>query len=329
MNTSQLQIAKGAPMRLRRIDLTLLALPAALVVMVIVFAVLSTTFFTLDNGFVILRQSAVLGVAAIGGTMILISGRLDISQGAIIAASGIVCVSLMQAGLPTAVSMVAALVLGVVLGLFNGFLTETLRIPGFIATLATAMVIRGAALLFTGGQSIAEPTTDGFDLLAWVGFGSIGPIPVSVILAVVAYTIAWFVMRKTAWGLRCYAIGSSARASRTAGVRVKSQAIQIFVIAGTLSALAGILLAGRLGSGAPSNGSGAEFDIFAAVVLGGTALFGGSGSVLRTALGIVFLTVLSNGLVTLNVSSYVQGIATGIVLLLALAIDRLKARDDD
>ncbi|GAA2446482.1 ABC transporter permease [Agromyces soli] len=315
--------------RTRRIDPTLLVLPAALVLMVAVFAILSTTFFTVDNLFVILRQSAVLGVAAIGGTMILIAGRLDISQGAIIGASGIVCVALMQAGLPAAIAMLGAVLLGALLGLGNGLLTEGLRIPGFIATLATALVIRGAALFFTGGQSIAAPTTSGFDLLAWVGVGSIGPIPVSVLLVLIAYLVAQFVMRKTAWGMRTYAIGSSARASRTAGIRVRRQAIQIFVVAGALSAVAGVLLAGRLGSGAPSNGTGAEFDIFAAVVLGGTSLFGGRGSVMRSLLGIVFLAVLSNGLVILNVSSYVQGIATGVVLIIALGIDRWRARDDD
>lgn len=313
----------------RRIDPTLLVLPAALVLMIVVFAATSTTFFTIDNMFVILRQSAVLGVAAIGGTMILIAGRLDISQGAIIAAAGIVCVSLMQAGVPAAWAMLAAVALGALLGWGNGLLAEGLKIPGFIATLATALVIRGAALFFTGGQSIAAPTDAGFDLLSWVGVGSIGPVPVSVILVLVAYAIAWFVMRKTAWGMRIYAIGSSARASRTAGIRVRRQAIEIFIVAGALSAVAGILLAGRLGSAAPSNGTGAEFDIFAAVVLGGTSLFGGRGSVMRSLLGIVFLAVLSNGLVILNVSSYVQGIATGVVLIIALGIDRWRARDDD
>ncbi|MGO1257763.1 MAG: ABC transporter permease [Brachybacterium sp.] len=329
MNTALALPDAPVASRRRRIDPTLLVLPAALVLMIVVFAVLSTTFFTVDNLFVILRQSAVLGVAAIGATMILIAGRLDISQGAVIAASGIVCVSLMQAGVPAILAMLAAVLLGALLGLGNGVLTEGLKIPGFIATLATALVIRGAALLFTGGQSIAAPVTDGFDLLSWVGVGSIGPIPVSVLLVLIAYMVAWFVMRKTAWGMRTYAIGSSARASRTAGLRVRRQAIQIFVVAGALSAVAGVLLAGRLGSGAPSNGTGAEFDIFAAVVLGGTSLFGGRGSVMRSLLGIIFLAVLSNGLVILNVSSYVQGIATGIVLIVALGIDRWRARDDD
>ena len=329
MNTPPALSATPSARINRRADLTIFVLPAALVVMIVVFAASSATFFSFDNLFVILRQSAVLGVAAIGGTIVLIAGRLDISQGAIIAASGIVCVSLLQAGLPAGIAMLGAVVLGAVLGLINGALTEGLRIPGFIATLATALVIRGAALLFTGGQSIAAPVPDGFDLLFWLGVSSIGPIPISVLLVFALYVIAWFVMRKTAWGLRTYAIGSSARASRTAGLRVRTQAIQIFVVAGALSAVAGVLLAGRLGSGSPSNGSGAEFDIFAAVVLGGTSLFGGRGSVMRTLLGIVFLATLSNGLVILNVSSYVQGIATGGVLLIALAIDRWKARDDE
>lgn len=315
--------------RLRSLNFTTLVLPAAFAVMIIFFSFASPAFFSFDNIFVIMRQTGVLGVAAIGATMILISGRLDVSQGAVIAASGIVCVSLLQAGIPSGVAMVASVILGAFLGLINGVLTENLKIPGFIATLATALVIRGAALLFTGGQSTAAPVTDDFDLLAWVGTGSIGVIPISMILMLSLYALAFFVMHKTAWGLRVYAIGSSAKAARTAGIRVRSQAVQIFVVAGALSALAGVLLAGRLGSGAPSNGSGAEFDIFAAVVLGGTSIFGGKGYILRTLLGIVFLATLSNGLVMLNISSYIQGIATGSVLLLALAMDRLRAKDDD
>jgi ribose transport system permease protein len=313
----------------KKLDVTLLVLPAAFVVMILAFSFASPAFFSLDNLFVILRQTAVLGVAAIGATMILISGRLDISQGAIIAASGIVCVSIIQAGVPTLIAMIAAVLHGAVLGLANGLLTEGLKIPGFIATLATALVIRGAALLFSKGQSAAAPTPEGFDLLSWVGTGSLGAVPISVILLLTLYATAWFVMQKTAWGLRVYAIGSSGKASRTAGIRVRLQAVQIFVVAGALSALAGVLLAGRLGSSSPSNGSGAEFDIFAAVVLGGASIFGGRGHVLRTVLGVVFLATLSNGLVILNVSSYVQGIGIGTVLLLALAIDRARAKDDD
>ncbi|WP_136057483.1 ABC transporter permease [Microbacterium sp. K24] len=309
--------------------ITTLVLPVALVAMIVVFAVSSTTFFTIDNLFVVLRQSAVLGVAAIGATIILISGRLDISQGALIAASGIICVSLAQAGLHPLIAIAGAILLGALLGLVNGVLTEITRIPGFISTLAVALIVRGAAQVWTSGQSIAAPVTEGFDLLSWVGTGSIGPIPVAVILVAILYVVAWFVMRKTTWGLRSYAIGSSGRASRVAGLRVNLHAIQVFVVAGALSAAAGVLLAGRLGSGAASNGQGAEFDIFAAVVLGGTSLFGGRGSIPRTALGIVFLATLSNGLVILNVSSYWQGIATGTVLLLALAIDRWRARDEE
>lgn len=309
--------------------LATIVLPVALAVMIVVFAVSSSTFFTVDNLFVVLRQSAVLGVAAIGATIILIAGRLDISQGALIAASGITCVSLLQVGLPPLVAVLGAIALGALLGLVNGVLTETLRIPGFISTLAVALVVRGAAQVWTSGQSIAAPVVEGFDLLLWVGTGSIGPLPVAVVLVTVLYVVAWFVMRTTTWGLRSYAIGSSGRASRVAGLRVNVHAMQVFVVAGALSAVAGVLLAGRLGSGSANNGQGAEFDIFAAVVLGGTSLFGGRGSIPRTALGIVFLSTLSNGLVILNVSSYWQGIATGTVLVLALAIDRLRARDDE
>lgn len=303
------------------------------VVLVFVLAVAwfssqSATFLTVDNVRIILLQSSVLGVAAVGATMALIGGRLDISQGAVISVIGVMVATFSAGGMNPYLAIAISLAAGAALGAINGLLSEAFVIPAFIATLGTALILRGAAQVYTQGQSVAFGS-EGAAVWRALGLGRVGPVPVSVVVMVVVFAVAWFVMRRTAWGMRTYAVGSSARASRVAGVRVQRHRIQLFVVAGVLSALAGVLLAARLGSGAPNNGQGAEFDIFAAVVLGGTSLFGGRGGIPRTFLGIVFLATLSNGLVITNVSSFYQGIVTGTVLLSALALDRLRARGID
>ncbi len=295
------------------------------VLAVVWFASQSPTFLTVDNVRIILLQSSVLGVAAVGATMALIGGRLDISQGAVISVIGVLVATFSAGGMNPYLAIAISLAAGAALGAVNGLLSEAFVIPAFIATLGTALILRGAAQVYTQGQSVALGS-EGAEVWRALGLGRVGPVPVSVVIMVIVFGVAWFVMRRTAWGMRTYAVGSSARASRVAGVRVRRHRIQLFVAAGALSALAGVLLAARLGSGAPNNGQGAEFDIFAAVVLGGTSLFGGRGGIPRTFLGIVFLATLSNGLVITNVSSFYQGIVTGTVLLGALALDRLRAR---
>lgn len=328
--------AAAPPPHRRRIEGTLrdrlsgLTVLFVFVLAVTYFATQSPTFLTVDNVRIILLQSSVLGVAAVGATMALIGGRLDISQGAVISVIGVLVATFSANGMSPYLAILLSLLAGAVLGAINGALSEAFVIPAFIATLGTALILRGAAQVYTQGQSVAFGP-EGADVWNSLGFGRVGFVPVSVIVMVLVFAVAWFVMRRTAWGMRTYAIGSSARASRVAGVRVRRHRIQLFVVAGVLSALAGVLLAARLGSGAPNNGQGAEFDIFAAVVLGGTSLFGGRGGIPRTFLGIVFLATLSNGLVVTNVSSFYQGIVTGSVLLGALALDRLRGTpvDDD
>lgn len=299
--------------------------PAALVAIAIFFALTSPQFLTEANMVNILRQSAVIALAAVGATMVLISGGIDISQGAVMSLSGLSAVVLVQQfGVADPLAILIALIIGTLLGLANGLLAEGVRIPAFIATLGTALVIRGIAFVYTEGRSIGLSGGAG-EILTWLGRGFVGPLPVPVVLMLILYVVAAGVMARTAWGLHTYAIGSAERAARIAGVRVGLHRVQVYSVAGLMSGIAGVVLAGRLASAAPGLASGAEFDILTAVVLGGTSIYGGRGNVLRTLLGAVFLTTLTNGLILLNIPTFYQMIMVGVVLLAALSLDRLRS----
>ncbi len=303
--------------------------PLALVAMIVFFSVLSPTFMTDANVMNILRQSSVLAIAAIGATIVLISGGIDISQGAIMALAGIIVVVAIQTmGVPEVPSLLIALVAATFVGFVNGVLAERVRIPAFIATLGTALVVRGVGFVYTDGRSIGfgrgEAAAGAF--IQWLGKGFIGPLPVPVVLMAILYLIAGLVMQRTTWGMHTHAIGSSERAARVAGLRVTRHRIQVYMLAGMLSGLAGVILAGRLGSASPSLGVGVEFDILTAVVLGGTSIYGGKGNVFRTLIGALFLSTLTNGLILMNVPTFYQQISVGVVLLAALTLDRLKSR---
>jgi ribose transport system permease protein len=303
--------------------------PLALVALVIFFTVQSDAFMTDSNIMNILRQSSVLAIAAIGATVVLICAGIDISQGAIMALAGIISVAVVQTfGLPDGAALVLALIAASAVGLLNGVLAEYVRIPAFIATQGTALVVRGIGFVYTEGRSIgfgrgADATGE---FIQWLGKGFIGPVPVPVVLMLVLYIVAWAVMRRTIWGLHTYAIGSSERAARVAGLRVTRHRIQVYILAAALSGLAGVILAGRLGSASPSLGAGVEFDILTAVVLGGTSIYGGKGNIVRTLIGALFLATLTNGLILMNVPTFYQQISVGIVLLAALTLDRLQSR---
>ncbi|HEX4297614.1 MAG TPA: ABC transporter permease [Devosia sp.] len=303
--------------------------PVALVVMIGLFATQSPAFLTESNIMNILRQSSVLAIAAIGTTIVLICGGIDISMGAIMALSGIIAVVGVQTmGIPDGVSLLLALVAAAFVGYVNGVLAERVRIPAFIATLGTSLVVRGVAFVYTEGRSIGFGRGEAASgaVIQWIGKGFIGSVPVPVVLMIVLYIVGWVVMQRSTWGMHTYAIGSSERAARVAGLRVTRHRVQVYVLAGILSGLAGIILAGRLGSASPSLGNGVEFDILTAVVLGGTSIYGGKGNIGRTLIGALFLSTLTNGLILMNVPTFYQEISQGAVLLLALTLDRIQSR---
>ncbi len=303
--------------------------PLALVAMIVFFTLWSPTFMTDANVMNILRQSSVLAIAAIGATIVLISGGIDISQGAVMALAGIiVVVGIQTMGIPEVPSLILALLGAALVGYVNGVLAERIRIPAFIATLGTALVVRGIGFVYTDGRSIGFGRGEAAsgEFIQWLGKGFVGPVPVPVVLMAILYVVAGVAMQRSTWGMHTYAIGSSERAARVAGLKVTRHRIQVYMLAGMLSGLAGVILAGRLGSASPSLGVGIEFDILTAVVLGGTSIYGGKGNMFRTLIGALFLATLTNGLILANVPTFYQQISVGVVLLAALTLDRLKSK---
>lgn len=296
--------------------------PLAFVLMCAVFAANSPVFLTTDNWVLILHQASITGIAAIGATIVLMSGAIDITQGSVIAIATLATVQILNLGVPFVLALPIALSVGILAGAGTGALIHNFRIPAFVAALGAMLVIRGIAFVWTSGISVGLAKGASPELV-WLGQGRVGGIPVPIILMVSLYLAFHVIMRQTAWGLRCTALGSDREGARLAGVRPSTIVFSTYMIAGGLSALAGVLLAGRLTSAAPETATGIEFDILTAVVLGGASIYGGRGNVLRTLLGAVFILTLYNGMLLLGIPVFYQQIANGVALVLALALNQL------
>jgi ribose transport system permease protein len=300
-------------------------MPIAFAAVVAYFAISSSVFLSQRNLFNVGSQASVTAIAAIGVTFVFINGGIDISQGAVMAFAGLVAVQMLNGtGVPAVLCIACALLGGLGLGVANGVLAEVVRIPAFIATLGTALVIRGAVYVWTEGLSVGLDSDSG--LFTWLGQGYAGSVPSPLIEAAALYLLAAIVLRMLVWGRHTYAIGSNEEAARVAGIHVRKHRIQVYALAGSLSAAAGIVLSARLGSAAPNTAVGAEFDVITAAVLGGVSIFGGHGRILRVFVAALFLASLNNGMILVNVPTYYQQIVSGGVFLAALALDQLGAR---
>jgi ribose transport system permease protein len=294
------------------IALAFLALAAAL-------SVLSPSFLTPSNLLNVLRQIAVNALLAFGMTTVILGAGIDLSVGSVLAFSGALAAGFSVEGWPPALAMIAALVVGALLGLFNGVFVAYARIAPFIVTLAALTIFRGATLVYTDGRPITG-LPDAFDALgngAWLGV----PVPVWVMLAFLLLT--HFLLRFTALGRAIYAVGGNEEAARLSGIRIVRVKLFAYAYSGLAAALGALVLAGRLNSAQPTAGGGFELDAIAAVVVGGTSLFGGRGGVVGTFLGALIIGVLNNGMNLLDVSAFYQQIVKGGVILGALLIDRL------
>lgn len=292
-----------------------------------VFGLINPAFFTLDNALLVLQQASIDAVAAIGLTLVLISGGIDISQGSVMAlgAAG-AAAAITTFGWAEPVAIAFGLSLGVGVGLFNGLFAERARIPAFIVTLAALFVVRGLVLIYLGGQALVLPSGSA-PVLRAIGTGRAAGIPIAVIVTLGLYLIGAFIMHRTVWGLRTYAVGSSAESASRAGVRTSRQRVSIYAVAGLMSALAGLILLGRLGSAPSELATGREFFVITAAIVGGTSVYGGRGKLWRSCLGAAFIAMLANGLVIANVPAFYQQVAVGMVLIVALLLDRLGAEE--
>ena len=289
--------------------------------LILVLSLKSPYFLSLNNFFNILVAVSTIGLIAVAMTLVIVSGGIDLSVGSIVALTG-VCVAQLSHQMPIGAAVAIALVVGVAVGYFNGLAITKIGINPLIATLGTLSIARGLAFVFSGGltQSI---DSEGFGFL---GRGFVAGVPFQVIVMVVLFALAAWVMKFTTFGRGIYAVGGNANAARLAGLPVSRLQLAVYVLSGACAALGGVFLASQLGAGAPASSSGLELSVIAAVILGGTSLSGGKGTIAGTLLGVLILGTLNNGLTLLNVSSYYQDVARGVVLLLAVGLDQLRLR---
>ncbi|HEX2864389.1 MAG TPA: ribose ABC transporter permease, partial [Deinococcales bacterium] len=294
------------------------AVPLASLVIFLGFSLLVPQFYSLDNLAAIARQVAMNGVIAAGMTLVMISAGIDLSVGSLIAVTSVVLALMIHGGLGLPVSIVLTLLLGAACGAVNGLLVTTGRVPPFIATLATLSILRGVALAVSGGTSVSDLG----DNFVFLGRGEVLGVPVPLIILAVVFLVAHALLTTTRFGTYLYAIGGNERTCRTLGIPVDRVKFLTYTLVGTLTALAGIILTARLNSGQPLTGQGAELDAIAAVVVGGTSLFGGRGSVIGTVFGVAIIGMLTNGLVLLDLSFYYQLAVKGLVILAAVWVAR-------
>ena len=300
----------------------------ALVALIVLFAVRAPGFATMDNFGDALRDLSILGILAIGETFVIIGGGIDLSVGSVLLLAGIVSDDLIRLGeVHTAIAIPIALGIGCIAGAINGLLITRLRISAFIVTLASLYMFRGAGLSLyrTDVQNLQAAIISDENFLI-LGQNDVFGIPVSFIIFAVLLGLGTFVLRRTRFGLHLYALGGSELAARLTRIRVARIQLSTYIISGFCSALAGIILASRLQTGAPEAGSGEEFDVIAAVIIGGASLFGGRGTLFGTLLGAAFITVLAKGQTLIGIPANYQSFTRGIVILIAVTLDSLSQR---
>ena len=279
-------------------------------------SVVSPVFLTEANVINVLRQVVVVSLLACGVTFVIILGQIDVSLGSVLALCGIIAASVMTITGSITLAVIAGVVLGGITGMINGLVITFFRIPSFIMTLAMTTVARGAALLYTGGAPVI-----GLGDFKVIGQGLIGPVPISVLILAAVVAISWVLLNKTKFGRYVYAVGGNERAALASGLKPSSVIIKAFVFNGILCGIAGIVLTSRINSGQPSAGVGYEFDAITAVVVGGTSLMGGTGTVTGTIIGSFIIGIINNVLNLLNVSSYWQQIVKGMIIAVAVILD--------
>jgi len=273
-------------------------------------------FFTASNFILISKQSSINILLALGEMFVILTAGIDLSVGAIAGLVGAVAAGTIVATGNLFLGLAAGIGIGIAFGLINGVIVAFAKVPAFIATLATMSAITGITLIYTQGEPIWNLPSS-FD---FIGQGNLADIPFSIILMALAFVCAWIILDRMKYGRHVYAVGGNIKASRAAGIKISGVLISVYAISGLLSAIGGIVLASRLGTAEPTAGSGYELDAIAAVVLGGTSLFGGEGWVVGTIIGGYIIAVLNNGMTIMNISAYYQEVVKGLVILLAVML---------
>lgn len=292
-----------------------------LVLLVIATSIVSPSFLNVGNLLNVLRQISVNAIMAIGMTFVVLTAGIDLSVGALLAFTGAVAAFLVSSGFSIEVTVALTLLVGAGLGALSGFAVVGGNVQPFIATLVSMTMLRGATLVFTNGTPIDASRGAASSAFGSLGAGYILGIPVPVIATAVIYVVCWVALTRVRFGLYVYVIGASEEVARLAGIHVWRIKIAVYALSGILASIAGIIITARLESAQPTAGTGYELDAIAAVVLGGTSLAGGTGTLFGTLVGALIIGVLNNAFNLMDVSSYYQMIAKGAVILLAVLTD--------
>ncbi|MFP3324004.1 ribose ABC transporter permease [Planococcus sp. SIMBA_160] len=293
-----------------------------LILIIIIITAINPSFLSMSNILNVLRQVSINALIAFGMTFVILTGGIDLSVGSILALTGAVTAGMMASGIDPILAMLLGLFLGAVLGAINGVIIAKGKVAPFIATLATMTIYRGLTLVYTEGRPISGlGDSMSFQML---GKGYFLGIPIPVVTMLVSFGILYFILKKTTFGRRVYAVGGNEEASVLSGINADRIKIYVYSLVGALAALASLILTSRLNSAQPTAGQMFELDAIAAVVLGGTSLTGGRGWIVGTLIGALIIGVLNNGLNLIGVSSFFQQVVKGAVILLAVLLDRKK-----
>jgi ribose transport system permease protein len=304
---------------------------SGLIALIVVFSLASPNFMQTQNVLAILQATSVNGVLAIAATLVIITGGIDLSVGTLMTFCAVITgVVLTYLGLPLPLGIIASIVAGTFCGLISGTIIAKLKVPPFIATLGMMLILKGLSLVISGTKPIYFNDTPGFNQIAlgsWIGtvFPAV-PLPNGVLILFVVALLAAFVLGKTQLGRYTFALGSNEEAVRLSGVNIDRWKIAVYATAGGICGVAGLLIASRLNSAQPALGQGYELDAIAAVVIGGTSLSGGRGTVIGTLIGALIISVLANGLRILSVPQEWQTVVTGLIIILAVYADILRRR---
>ena len=284
------------------------------ILLAIIWTSLNSQFIALSNITNILRVASYTAIAAVGMTMVIVVGEIDLSAGSLVCASGLVGALVVKATDSWILAVLAALAVGALVGTFNGVLCAKGKLPGFIATLASMTILRGMAYIITGGNSVVWDN----EVFTKIGTGYISVIPIPVIIMVVVLVFGIILTTKMRFGRYIYSVGGSIETSRWSGIAVDKVKIIVFIIMGVLTSISGLIIVARLGSGQPSAGTGFEMDCITAAVVGGTSMSGGKGKIIGTFVGVLLLTILTNGMTLVGIDTYYQQVFKGVIIVISV-----------
>ncbi|MEI6877072.1 MAG: ribose ABC transporter permease [Spirochaetota bacterium] len=296
----------------------------AFLIICALLAVLSPVFFTLNNMILVIRQTSIYGIMAVGMTFVILTGGIDLSVGSILALSGAICAGMLKSGMPLPAVLALTMAVGLGCGLFNGLVITVGRITPFVVSLGMMSIARGVTLIYTKGYPISGFSEE----FRFIGGGYVLGVPVPILIFLGIVLLAFVVLTQTRLGRYTYAIGGNEETVKLSGINAGFFKSLAYVIAGLTAAISALISTSRLNSGGPQAGVGYELDVIAAVVIGGTSLNGGRGSIWGTFIGALMIGVINNGMNLLGISSYFQLVVKGFIIIGAVLLDRLREQAD-